>query len=257
MDTLLAMARRSFVGRPMFSADKEHIHHRVMSRLRLSHRATVLTLYALCCFLAVVSLAMSFSNGWQCALLLGTLATSAGLVLRRLGYLDRGSFAEMVELRQRNKGLRRTVRAVAAGVSAARTPDDVGSHLHPLAEALGAARLSLRWGPGAERLRSELTVTCKDAVEGMPPFEVCIPVQRHGRHLGSLVVSWRDGRKEVLRDEELGLEHAARALARTLTRLPPARATVTHLPVVPQPELLVGTLQAASGASVPSRGTRR
>jgi UDP-GlcNAc:undecaprenyl-phosphate GlcNAc-1-phosphate transferase len=33
MDTLLAMARRSLRGRPMFSADKDHIHHRLMSRL--------------------------------------------------------------------------------------------------------------------------------------------------------------------------------------------------------------------------------
>ena len=33
MDTLLAMVRRSLLGRPLFSADKEHIHHRLMSRL--------------------------------------------------------------------------------------------------------------------------------------------------------------------------------------------------------------------------------
>ena len=33
MDTLLAMTRRMLLGRPMFSADKEHIHHRLMSRL--------------------------------------------------------------------------------------------------------------------------------------------------------------------------------------------------------------------------------
>src|SRR4029077_17486164 len=36
MDTLLAMVRRTLLGRPMFSADKEHIHHRLMSRLFLS-----------------------------------------------------------------------------------------------------------------------------------------------------------------------------------------------------------------------------
>ena len=33
MDTLLAMARRALRGRPVFQADKEHIHHRLLARV--------------------------------------------------------------------------------------------------------------------------------------------------------------------------------------------------------------------------------
>src|SRR5581483_5841664 len=44
-DTLLAMFRRGVRGRPMFSGDKEHIHHRLLA-LGLSHRQVVLVLYA-------------------------------------------------------------------------------------------------------------------------------------------------------------------------------------------------------------------
>src|SRR5690606_13908975 len=47
MDTLLSIVRRSLMGRPVFSADKEHIHHRLMHRLMLSHREAVLALYAI------------------------------------------------------------------------------------------------------------------------------------------------------------------------------------------------------------------
>src|SRR5690606_5998495 len=35
MDTLLAIGRRALQGRGMFSADKEHIHHRMMSQFSL------------------------------------------------------------------------------------------------------------------------------------------------------------------------------------------------------------------------------
>src|SRR5262249_6061331 len=44
-DTLLALLRRAAWGRPIFAADREHIHHRLFD-LGLSHRQTVLPLYA-------------------------------------------------------------------------------------------------------------------------------------------------------------------------------------------------------------------
>jgi hypothetical protein len=47
MDTLLAIARRALRGRPLFQADREHIHHRLMA-MGLSHRQTVLVLYGFC-----------------------------------------------------------------------------------------------------------------------------------------------------------------------------------------------------------------
>lgn len=46
-DTLLSMARRYLQGRPMFYPDKDHIHHRVRSQLKLNHRQAVLLLYAI------------------------------------------------------------------------------------------------------------------------------------------------------------------------------------------------------------------
>ena len=44
MDTLLAVIRRSLLGRAIFSSDREHIHHRLMSRMNLSHRDAVFVL---------------------------------------------------------------------------------------------------------------------------------------------------------------------------------------------------------------------
>ena len=42
-DTLLAMLRRAIRGRPVFSADREHVHHKLLA-LGLTHREAVLFL---------------------------------------------------------------------------------------------------------------------------------------------------------------------------------------------------------------------
>ncbi len=56
LDTSLAVARRVAQGRPIFSGDRAHIHHRLLDRLLArghSPRTAVLTLYALCAMLAL------------------------------------------------------------------------------------------------------------------------------------------------------------------------------------------------------------
>src|SRR5207245_2665163 len=46
LDTSLAVVRRLRTHRPVFSADLDHIHHRLLG-IGWSHRRTVLTLYAI------------------------------------------------------------------------------------------------------------------------------------------------------------------------------------------------------------------
>ncbi|MDH7568600.1 MAG: undecaprenyl/decaprenyl-phosphate alpha-N-acetylglucosaminyl 1-phosphate transferase, partial [Armatimonadota bacterium] len=52
-DTLFAIVRRAYQRRPIFAADKGHLHHRLLNR-GLSQRQTVLVLYTvtLCLCLA-------------------------------------------------------------------------------------------------------------------------------------------------------------------------------------------------------------
>ena len=88
MDTLLAMVRRTVLGRPMFSADKEHIHHRMMSRLVLSHRSAVLVLYGLCALFTLTALGLHWANTAQSAMLLTGMAVVVAVLMRKLGYLD-------------------------------------------------------------------------------------------------------------------------------------------------------------------------
>ena len=47
LDTFVAMYRRAREGKGIFSPDRDHIHHRMASRLGYSHRATVYALYSI------------------------------------------------------------------------------------------------------------------------------------------------------------------------------------------------------------------
>jgi UDP-GlcNAc:undecaprenyl-phosphate GlcNAc-1-phosphate transferase len=68
IDTLFAIMRRYFGGRPIFSADKEHLHHRLL-RLGLSHEHTVLAMYG-------VSVVLSFS-----AIIMALVTTAQGMLI--------------------------------------------------------------------------------------------------------------------------------------------------------------------------------
>ena len=84
MDTLLAIGRRAIRGRPLFQADKEHIHHKLMD-LGLSHRQAVLVLYGFCILLGAAALVLTYASSGQAALLLVVLMLVAFVFLRSLG----------------------------------------------------------------------------------------------------------------------------------------------------------------------------
>jgi UDP-GlcNAc:undecaprenyl-phosphate GlcNAc-1-phosphate transferase len=58
IDTFWVLVRRLAGGRSLFGADRGHIHHRLLD-LGLSHRATVLLIYAICAGLGLMSLVVS------------------------------------------------------------------------------------------------------------------------------------------------------------------------------------------------------
>jgi len=58
IDTFLIIVRRLASGRSPFAPDRGHIHHRLLD-LGLSHRGTVLVIYAVCMVLAGLSLVLS------------------------------------------------------------------------------------------------------------------------------------------------------------------------------------------------------
>ena len=57
-DTLLAIVRRLINRAPIFSPDKDHLHHRLIA-MGLSHRKAVLVVYGVCLFLSLSAIGIS------------------------------------------------------------------------------------------------------------------------------------------------------------------------------------------------------
>jgi UDP-GlcNAc:undecaprenyl-phosphate GlcNAc-1-phosphate transferase len=87
IDTFWIIVRRVLAGRSPFTPDRGHIHHRLLD-LGLSHRQTVLLIYAICAGLGLLSLLLSGAN--QVYAFLGVF-TATGVILL---FLTWGGFTE-------------------------------------------------------------------------------------------------------------------------------------------------------------------
>lgn len=67
-DTLFAMIRRTLNKKPISSADKMHLHHRLIS-LGFTHRGAVLTIYGMAMIFSLIALLYMFTNTWATILL--------------------------------------------------------------------------------------------------------------------------------------------------------------------------------------------
>ncbi|HEX7491703.1 MAG TPA: MraY family glycosyltransferase [Candidatus Limnocylindrales bacterium] len=87
MDTFWITIRRVASGRSPFAADRGHIHHRLLD-LGLSHRDTVLTIYAVCVLLSLLSLVLSGTGQMYAFLGLVVLFGLMLYLIERLGGSD-------------------------------------------------------------------------------------------------------------------------------------------------------------------------
>lgn len=81
-DTVVAMIRRTLSGQKIYEADKMHLHHRLLS-LGLSHRGTVLVIYAISFVFSLISLLLNVSSRLGGVLLLIALVLGV-LILSEL-----------------------------------------------------------------------------------------------------------------------------------------------------------------------------
>ena len=109
LDTLLAVARRFLRGQPIFSADRGHIHHRLLS-LGHSPRRVALLLYGACALLALSAMLLVNDSAYVAILLL-VIGLGVGFAVQRLRYHEFEELARLVRrgVRQRSV-IRRNVR---------------------------------------------------------------------------------------------------------------------------------------------------
>ena len=105
LETLLSILRRLISGRPIFTADREHIHHKLL-QMGFSHRQVVIVLYAVSAVFAMLSLFLLWPTGSTLGLVLAVVGTGIWLGVQHLNYLE---FGELRRVAQRTIDQRQIV----------------------------------------------------------------------------------------------------------------------------------------------------
>lgn len=105
LETSLSVLRRLIGGRPVFTADREHIHHKLL-QLGFSHREVVIVLYAVSALFALLSLFLLWPTGSTLGLVLAVVGTGIWLGVQHLGYPE---FGEIRRVAQRTLDQRQIV----------------------------------------------------------------------------------------------------------------------------------------------------
>jgi UDP-GlcNAc:undecaprenyl-phosphate GlcNAc-1-phosphate transferase len=227
LDTALAITRRAVRGRPLFSADKEHIHHRLMSR-GLSHRQAALTLYAFCIVLNSIAIGLVYANRAQTAIALGALAAGMFLFMRRLGYIQYSSVHYLSDQRRKNRMLRSGVRVLTERLKECTTEDEIWEVLKGLGPMLGASIIAIntRASRHSDEWRAKRFQI--EAVEGDHTAFIATHHVDCGLYAEAILeLVWHDGRAEMDRDEEIAIESLVEALGAAYDRLAPSRSPFT------------------------------
>jgi UDP-GlcNAc:undecaprenyl-phosphate GlcNAc-1-phosphate transferase len=206
MDTMLAIGRRALRGRPLFLADKEHIHHKLMDR-GLSHRQAVLVLYGFCVLLGSAALVLTYASSGQSAMLLVVLALVAFIFLRSLGYIRLDLVPGTAGQRKRNRAMRAALHPIGRRVRQLCSPDEIWPLVVEASQVVGAVGIELRVPP------AELSETAT-ALLVHPPndpssifwFGFSIPGGGRSSEGRTLNLGWVDGRNEIDRDTEIAVE---------------------------------------------------
>src|SRR5262249_16129472 len=95
LDTALAIVRRFLRGQPIFSADRAHIHHRLLHR-RFTPRRVALLLYGACGVAAGFSLLEDVTQNRFSGLIVILFCVAAWVGVQHLGYAEFGIAGKLV-----------------------------------------------------------------------------------------------------------------------------------------------------------------
>lgn len=144
-DTLLAIARRMVRGQPLFTSDRDHIHHRLVDRSRRPSWAAI-EIYAvsmLLCLLCIAAMTAHYfvlGIGIAGALILALFGT------RVLGYLEWGGWAARWSEREETKVLHAAARLSRLKIEQARDERSLVGGLAVFAPEMGCRRIDLVLG---------------------------------------------------------------------------------------------------------------
>ena len=104
-DTCFAILRRKMNHKPIFAADKEHLHHRLL-QLGFSHRMTVLIIYLISFCLAAIAVLITYLSTAEAMAVVALILVVILLGARKLGVIafSRPKECKPAEDAEQNKG---------------------------------------------------------------------------------------------------------------------------------------------------------
>jgi UDP-GlcNAc:undecaprenyl-phosphate GlcNAc-1-phosphate transferase len=145
LDTGVAIARRFISREPIFSADRNHVHHRLLER-GLSHKQVVLVLYAACAIAAAFSLVQTMPFNRFHGFLLLAFSATVWVAIQFAGYSEfdmatslvmSGTFRDIVHARLFVERFERTL-------GEARTSDDYWHAMRDVSVKFGFPHVRMR-----------------------------------------------------------------------------------------------------------------
>lgn len=86
LDTMYAIIRRKVNHRPIFQADKHHLHHRLIER-GLSHRKAVLTIYGISLVFATTAIFVPYVKPWVSLTVVTILLIIFQIIAKKIGMI--------------------------------------------------------------------------------------------------------------------------------------------------------------------------
>lgn len=238
VDTFGAMARRALRGTPLFCADREHLHHRLLAA-GLSQRTAVLVLWLGGALLATAGVHAAWG------ILPGSAVAASGalgMIAVTLLARPQGRSSILLHRRRRNRERLETVHAAAQRLRDAPSIHSVNELLSSVAPRLDAQVVRLWEAPqllpaNGDLCSEEMTRTLLRLNPGRP-------------HSGTLEVVWASSRRQE-RDAEIALELLGGHVAASLRRIGerpgkrPARDSVDRADAAGTTDLLGYATRAA------------
>jgi len=178
LDVMLCVVRRWLRNQPIFSADRGHIHHRLLDR-GLSPRQAVLILYGLSSLAAIFSLVQAFVDDLYIAVLV--VSVFLGVVwlgVHKLGYAEfmlAGKLLRVGEL-QRGVSANLNLSAFDKLISSARTPAECWEALLASTQTFGFAGARMQAG-------SAVYESWNDSIHPPRYWLIQVPLSTRGDYL--------------------------------------------------------------------------
>ncbi len=140
-DTLLAIARRYIQRRPIFKADKGHLHHRLLEK-GFTHKRTVFVIYGISLLFTAVAIAIYLSREkWEVGVALLTSSILIFIMMRAVGMFQQGGKRlELIgEYDEFTNIIKKNLPSLVVNIHLAKNQQDLQKALHIFGERSGFA----------------------------------------------------------------------------------------------------------------------